>query len=441
MNFELLKLMKCPYCGNSLQIAKIVNEEKDELVDGCIKCECSSYPLIKGILILKENTLNESIVKLIKERQIEEATIRCLWPERYEKADFIKNLSLLSSLRISRVFEIIAYLTKIEAEGTCRKLYRQYSNPNIPFFNLLGNGLFDKYLKHRFSTESFWSLYPFIPLLKKKNERILDLACGAGHASFVLSNYIESQQLVSADASFRMLFLAKKYLVPKAQCICLDANFPLPFENGMFSSIIMSDAFHYVRSRISLAREIKRALFPKGFMLLLHVHNSLTSNLGAGYALSPKSWRTLFKEAQLEIRAIPETRVISSFLSGNELNLMNECSEYELNSANALIFLATLDKSLLTTYSEIDQEFLKIKNNLVINPIFNMKKESSKILLERPTSELAFDRYPLSEKYLVRKCEIDERSVKGRQVEISDTREVEDLMKQFIVINVPNNYV
>jgi SAM-dependent methyltransferase len=433
--------MQCPYCGNSLQIAKIVNEEKDELVDGCIKCECSSFPLLKGILILKESPLNDSIIKLIKERRIEEAIIRCLWPERYEKADSIKNLSLLSSLRISRVFDILAYLTRIEAEGTCKKLYRQYSNSNVPFFNLLGNGLFDKYLKHRFSTESFWSLYSFIPLFQKKNERILDLACGAGHASFVLSNYIESQQIVSADSSFKLLYLAKKYLVPKAQCICLDANSPLPFKNRTFSSIIMSDAIHYVRSRISLAREMKRALFPKGFILLLHVHNSLTSNLGAGYALSPKSWRALFKEAQLEIRAIPEIEAIRCFLSGNELNLMNKYSGYELNSANALIFLATLDKSLLTTYSEIDQEFLKIKNNLVINPIFNMKKKSRKILLERPTSELAFDRYPLSEKYLVRKYEIDKLSVKGRQVKISDTREVEDLMKKFIVINVPNNYV
>jgi len=441
MNIEFLKQMQCPYCSNSITIGKIVNEEKDELIDGYIKCECSIFPILRGILILRESPLNDDVIEQIKERRIEEATMRYLWPESFEKIYSIKRLSLLSSLQFSRIFEILANLTRIKTEGTYRRLCAQYSNPLIPFFNLIGNSLFDKYLKHRFSTESFWSLYPFLPLLKKKNERILDLACGVGHASFVLSNYVDPKQLVLADSSFKLLYLAKKYFVPEAQFICLDANFSLPFENGTFSSIIMSDAFHYVRSRISLAREMKRSLSLKGLMLLLHVHNSLTSNLGEDYALTPKSWHALFDQAQLEIKVIPEKEAICKFLSGNELDLTNEYSEYELDSANSLIYLATLDKSLLVKYNMIDQEFLKIKNNLVINPIYKMKEESSKILLERLTSELTFDNYPLSEKYLARKYEIDKQSVKGRQVEISNTREVEDLMKKFIVINVPNNYL
>ena len=442
MKFELLRHLKCPYCGQNIKIEKIVFEEGDELINGCVKCECSNFPVLCGILLLKESPLKDQVIKFIKEGLTEEALICCLWPEKFEIIDSVRTF-LQNSLGLPRALgTAISHLAQIKAEKASKKLFKQYSSEKSSFFSLLGSDLFESYLKHRFSTDSFWSLYPFIPLLKAKKERILDLNCGAGHASFVISNYVEPGQLVSADISFKLLYLGKKYFAPKAQFICIDTNFPLPFENGLFSSIVMSDALQYVHSRIGLAREMKRTLSPKGLLLLLHVHNSLTFNPGAGYALSPKSWTNLFEVAQIVIKTIPELKVVQDFIFENKLDLTQKHAEEVLNSANGLIFLSTLDKSLLTTYSNVDQEFLEVKDNLIINPIFKARKSGDKILLERPDCKLfSGDSYQFSEHYLPRKTEINGNIAEGIHVDIPDTSKVEDLMKKFVLINVPNNYV
>jgi hypothetical protein len=59
LRFDCLKLMKCPYCGSNFEIEHIINEKADELIDGCVKCECSRFPILSGILVLKENSLND----------------------------------------------------------------------------------------------------------------------------------------------------------------------------------------------------------------------------------------------------------------------------------------------------------------------------------------------------------------------------------------------
>ena len=70
-----------------------------------------------------------------------------------------------------------------------------------------------------------------------------------------------------------------------------------------------------------------------------------------------------------------------------------------------------------------------------------MTEKKGQILLERPLHEFSLgDSYPISEKYLPKKHEICKESVSGRQIHISDLEKVEDLMKKFIIINVPEKY-
>ena len=442
MKFEFLKLVKCPYCDSYLETEYILDEKDDELINGLVKCECSHFPILKGILILTEGYSKYRIVELVREGRNEEAIMRCLWPENFGNITSFRQLSLPAFLGLP--WTIGTFLSRIAKKRISRKLYRQYSNRSVSFFDLMGNSPSDEYFKHRFSTDSFWSIYPFIPILKKKNERILDLNCGVGHGSFVLSDYGEPRQLVSLDKEFRHLYLAKKYFSSDSQFICHDSNFPLPFENGIFSSIVISDALHYVRSRNALVREMNRILSAKSLLLLLHVHNALTFNLGAGFPLSPNSCIDILRRnlggAQIAIKAMPEKKVIHDFLLKNKLDLMAKYSEDELNSSNALVFFATHDRSLITAYSNIDREFLKIKDNLIINPLYRIKEEADKILLKCPDPALPFDYFPFSEKYLVRKYAIDKRYAKGRLISGSNPQ-VATLMRKFIAINVPKGYM
>ena len=74
--------------------------------------------------------------------------------------------------------------------------------------------------------------------------------------------------------------------------------------------------------------------------------------------------------------------------------------------------------------------------------MYKMKEEGDKILLEREFPSEPFRReYTLTKKYLPKKCVIDKRFVNGRSVCVSDTDEIEDLIRKIVVINVPEDYI
>ena len=442
---EFLETLICPYCGSSFEIENALEKEKEEIISGYVKCGCSEFPILSGILILKKNPLNKKIIDLIKERKIEEAEIRYLCQENFEGINSFNTildvLPIPHKVRL-KALQILSTLREVKEEEKCRKLYKRYSTPNITFHKLLGDSFYEKYLKHRFSGESLWSIFPFIPVIRNKNEKVLDLCCGVGYTSFIISCYVEPQQLCCADVVFRRLWLARKYFAPTAHFICLDASYPLPFRDKSFTSILMLDAFGYIPSRVLLANEMERIISSKGLILILHVHNSLTFNLGGGCAISPRQLSILFSNSYLETKTISERRVLDDYVFHNKLDLSADYSERTLNSSNALILLATADKSIFKIYHEVNRDFLRHKNHLVINPIYKIKRENNKFVLSRPLEKEALgDIYPFSEDYLLRDCIINAAFLEGRDVHISDVRKVEDLMKKFIVINVPENYL
>lgn len=444
MKTKFLELMKCPYCGADFNLGEVYLEKEGELINGYIKCECSEFPVLDGILSLKLNPLDNYLIKFLKGGKKKKA-IELALDNLGESA--CRLISILGSRGIhgQALGRVLSILVKIRAT----RRYRRYLDEDLLFYNLLGTNSSEVYLKNRFSAETFWSLYPFIPILKENQERILDLGCGMGHASFVISNYVKPQQLVCADYAFSHLYLAKKYFVKDAAFICLDANYPLPFKEGIFSSILMLDAFHYIDARASLAGEMERTLSPYGLLLLLHLHNSLNYNLAAGQPLSPSGWVNLFQ--QLPVKALPEKNIVEDFIVGNRLDLAKEYTEVELKPFNALTIIGTRNKSLLQTYQTVWSDFLGNKSNLIINPIYSIEHKQDKIILRRKLPSESFRKeYPLTEKYLPEEYILNEKLtqiVKGRNfnlasIELSekDFLLIEDLMRRFIIINVPENY-
>ena len=433
MRPELLKLMKCPYCGTDFEIDEVYSENEERVINGCIKCECNEYPILEGILILKNTPTKECIIEYLKKGENEKAVALSLMDYTNDicrVADFIVSKPCGQFLKKSS-FGLANYFSKNK--------YKKYSNKNISFCDVLGNGSFDAYLKHRFSSQTFWSLYPFIPLLRRKRKRILEVCCGAGHASFVISKYVNPDELICVDGEFKSLYLAKKYF-SNAEFINIDANYQLPFKDNIFSSVFMMDAFHYVDARALLAKEFERVLNPEGMLLLLHLHNALVENVAAGKPLSPQTWVGLF---DLNVMALPEKSIIEDFVLRDKLDLSRKYSEEELDGADAILMIGGVDSDCFDELWE-DISEIKIKENLIINPIYKMKEKGDKILLEREfPSEFFRGEYPLTEKYLPERCEIDKRFVKGRIVCVSDENEheIEDLMREFVIINVPRNYI
>lgn len=282
--------------------------------------------------------------------------------------------------------------------------------------------------------------------MDKKKERVLDLGCGTGHVSFVLSEYITPLELCCADKCFHLLYLAKKYFAPKANFICLDFDNALPFKDHTFSSIIMSDALFLVKSRFSLVREIERLLKQNGLSLFLHVHNSLGNNLApVGFqkeTMDPKAWKDLFKRIKPKTTVLSEAKVLDDFLFQNTLELQFEPTEAELDSSDALIFLTTYDTSLLRIYSNVDSILVSKKNNLIINPIYTVIQEGKNIILSRPPLNTATvgDNYPIANKYLPKRIELNRNLAINKLTNSSDVKYIEKLIRSFVLLNVPKNY-
>jgi len=436
--------MKCPYCGSDFAVGDIYQEKEGEVISGFVRCECSEFVIVEGILNLKIGHLNNYLIKFLKEAKPKEAVRLSLG---YYAEDICRIANFLESRGLfgQALGKILLGLVKARQE----RAYRKYLDKNLSLYNLLGYTSFETYLKHRFSADTFWSLYPFIPIMKENKERILDLGCGGGHASFVISTYIEPKQLVCADSIFSNLYLAKKYSAKGAEFICLDANYPLPFKDGTFTLVFMLDVFHYVPGRASLASEMERVILPHGLLLLLHLHNSLNHNPATGNPLSPSGWVNLFQ--QLPVKVLPERNLIEDFILRNRLDIAKEYTDVELNYSNALYLVGTKDRSLFRVYEEVAAAFLSNKSHLIINPIYRIKRKRDKLILQRKFPSRSFgEEYPLTERYLPEEHTIEGKLlqiVEGSSLNLASTEvsekdllHIEDLMRKFIVINVPKDY-
>ena len=437
MKKGLLKLMKCPYCGTDFEIEDVYEENDDEIINGCIRCECDTYPILGGILILKNDNTKRYILEFLKKGNVRDAVAFSISEHIGYVCDIMSHLESGAHYKLKKILFAL-----VRARYLMKNTYKKYSDKKLSFWEVLGSSPFEIYLKHRFSSSSFWSFYPFVPLLKRNRKRILDLGCGTGHASFIISKYVNPDELVCVDREFKSLYLAKKYFAKDAEFICLDADYSLPFKKDIFTSILMMDAFQCVNAQALLVKELERVLKQEGLLLLLHLHNRLVENVVAVKSLSPSTWKGLFDN--LNVIALPEKSIVEDFILRGRLDLSKEYSKDELNSSDAI---SIIGGDILGYFDGIWNDILEIKDNLIINPLYKMKEEANSILLYKMKEEansILVERektLSLTKKYLPERCEIDKRFVERRRVCVPESDEIEELMRKFVIINVPEKYI
>ncbi|MBL7124599.1 MAG: class I SAM-dependent methyltransferase [Dehalococcoidales bacterium] len=435
MQLRFLDLIKCPYCGSSFKVGDARQGKGGQLINGYVRCECNEFPVLEGILKLSDRHSNTHLVELVKKGRAKSALALSFWETG--------NRTIAPFFRTKkRATEPLLTLAVLRAKYG----YRRYLNDKATFLGLFGKTSRQNYLRHRFSSETLWLVYPFIPLLKSRT-RILDLGCGTGQASFIISSYAKPKDLICADQSFRSLYVAKKYFVRNAEFIALDANYKLPFNGNLFDCIFMLDTFHYVQAQALLATEMERILSPEGLLLLLHLHNSLNYNPSAGQPLSPSDWVDLFH--QLPIKAFPEEKLIKDFILKGRLDLARGFRQPELNASRAFCLIGTSNDSIFKTYDEVQSALLSNKDNLIINPIYKIRRQNDSLLLQRRSLSKSFrQEFPLSVEYLPQQYIISGKLAKIMKGDIlasnelldDDLPSIEDLMSKFILINVPPNY-
>lgn len=166
-------------------------------------------------------------------------------------------------------------------------------------------------------------------LYAASDARVLDLGCGAGHASFIAAQHVK--EVVAYDLSEKMLTVVAQTAKERGyDHLTTRQGYAeqLPFANEEFDIVISRYSAHHWHDVGSALREVRRVLKPGGKAIFMDVNAPgnpvLDIWLQTVEALrdtshvrdySPGEWLTLFTESGLAIGSISHDRLELEFTS------------------------------------------------------------------------------------------------------------------------------
>ncbi|MBI5215914.1 MAG: methyltransferase domain-containing protein [Ignavibacteriae bacterium] len=245
-----------------------------------------------------------------------------LWKALQYSFDYkpdLNKLLLATAAKTSTGYRFIGYLL-------CLVTFSK-SRINFPLYKLLDIAsklriqvFWTTYLKHRFSATSYWTTLPLLNIIKPNTGIVLDIGCGMGIFSYVISKRISENSIICQNLEFAGLYLAKKYFVPNANFICSDAGTEFPFSNEMLDVVFSCDAIQYVSNKEILCSEIARMLNKNGIAILAHNHNPLYRDYASqnfrGDFFHPKEIENILKKCDMRAELIDEHVMYDNLFSG-----------------------------------------------------------------------------------------------------------------------------
>lgn len=437
MKIQTLKELCCPYCAAALEVSEGIDIKGDEINQALVKCNCNIYPLVAGILVLKNDIPNSNYlaVSSLKNRRPQEAMYYLIKP----KITF--DWFIRQAHRRKLIFSHFADTVRL-------KLSRQYAHKIVDRFcfaetlRYLKIGGYGDYFLHRFCSTSFLASLPMILMLEGFAGPVLEIGSGMGHHGFMLSSLYPQKKLVCVDTSFINLFLTKRFFAPQAEFICLDANDPLPFTQRQFNIVFSSDTLHYLYSKRLVMQEIARVAGENAIILLAHLHNLGGQNPVAGNPLTAEGWLKLSSFSHTKL--LPEPQVFHNFLQQDTWNLLDNFTFDQIEKSNAFMLVASNHPEVFKNYSKIGERYFYPDNRLIVNPLYRQQKKGSSVVLHKawPTDFIQAENHTVDE-IIPDTCVLDDgiiRSVCENNISSPDIPKIIALMKKFIIIHAPENY-
>ncbi|MFK8259469.1 class I SAM-dependent methyltransferase [Erwinia sp. AnSW2-5] len=159
--------------------------------------------------------------------------------------------------------------------------------------------------------------------------KVLDMGCGAGHASFVAAQHVK--EVIAYDLSDKMLTVVRKTALERGyHHLTTRQGYAenLPFDDAEFDVVISRYSAHHWHDVGSALREVRRVLKPGGKVIFMDVsapgNPVLNIWLQTVEALrdtshvqdySPGEWLALMTESGLVIQAVLQDRLDLAFSS------------------------------------------------------------------------------------------------------------------------------
>ncbi|MDO0929378.1 class I SAM-dependent methyltransferase [Streptomyces sp. TG1A-8] len=161
---------------------------------------------------------------------------------------------------------------------------------------LLGMGRVGAYFLHRWSDPTWLAVLALTARHSPAGLPVLELACGAGHLLREL-RLRGHRDVTGIDVVFAKLWLARRFVVPRARLVCADVTAPWPLRSpGRPAYVACHDALYFLPRKEEVVRRAL-AYAAGGGVVLGHCHNSLVPGPVLGLPLSPAGWCALLPGA------------------------------------------------------------------------------------------------------------------------------------------------
>jgi SAM-dependent methyltransferase len=438
MHREFIAALRCPLTGSPLRVTAAIADPQGKLQFGVVTTEGGEFPLVAGVLRLLCDKLQYRLVDLIKAGSTDRALMTVLEapaPSRW--TTLVNRAGRLADRVTPSAGARIAQVGK-------QRLYELLTQPNVRFTEVasaLDAGPWSNWQTYRFSMPTFLPVYA-LSHLASGCRTILDFGCGLGHSSFVMNRLAPDAQIVCADYSFTSLYLAKRFLVPNSLCVCLDGDYPLPFEDAAFDLVFSTDALQYIEMKIGLAREFQRIMKPEGVVALAHLHNSLSSRK-TGTALTPSGYDGLFEG--MRRRLYPEDEIVADYVAHGCLDLSRSFDRKALDAAlGGVSLVAANSNAVFTRHDGLCDAYIDAMRHPHLNPIYRPRATDGAFALERGIGE------PYAVARTIQGCELlprtwttDIRSVDPTSILAlrgGDRAKLRELVRRFVVLDMPETF-
>jgi uncharacterized protein YbaR (Trm112 family)/SAM-dependent methyltransferase len=413
MHTELLDILRCPYCGTTLDLVRssFHETEGEDVRNGILGCQCCVFPVVDGIPVMH---LSPAAV----------AAREHIDAGRPDLA--LRSMNGLDDEQHARRFEETA------ASSTAT-----YSD----LVAALGPGFEGGYFLYRFSDPTFVVADAMVRAVAgaalRSGGRALDVCGGSGHVTRALV-HLSSPAPVLADLFFPKIWLARRFTAPGAIPVCCDGNAPLPFARGAFDFALCSDAFMFIWHKRQFVGELFRAVdaSARATVLINHTHNQLVWSPSHGNPLLPSGYRNLFETRPA--RAFGESKLFADVVDHRHLDLTREHSDEDLATEAALTFIASTVDAVFAKH-EVREPSLP-DSEWRINPLYAVQEAGGRLqgVLRFPSPDYA-DEYGECRRYLPDSVDVDQVALRRLQEE-GTTGPLDDLIRRRVILQVPRSY-